>query len=141
MALIGDPNYDGDDSWVRKSEELEDVDMNGFATYLMVEKKLAPGSAKAYLGYVQTHSFLTFGRHMGRPKGLDSVLRRCHIGLSKLSGHVVSRKKAVLTHQVVGILASLKQALGGHPRSEMPLGGHPAGIPRLVHEVRVLGHV
>jgi hypothetical protein len=52
---------------------------------------------------------------MGRPKGSDSRMRRCHIGLTKLSGHVVSRKKAVLTHQVVGILAALEQALGDTP--------------------------
>jgi hypothetical protein len=64
------------------------------------------------LGYVQTHWFMTFGYHLGRPKGADSIVRRSQIGLAKLSTHVVSRKKAILTHQVVGILAALRQVMG-----------------------------
>ena len=45
MSLVGDPTYDSDTSWVRKSEELEDIDMAGFITFLIVIENLAPTSA------------------------------------------------------------------------------------------------
>ena len=113
--LIGDPAYDSDTTYIKKSDEEEDIDMASFLTFLVVREQLAPTTANTYLGYVKTHFALRFGVSLGRSRGVDSRVRRCKVGLAKLSGHVVSRKKAILTHQVVGIVSAVRQSLGDTP--------------------------
>jgi integrase len=115
MMLIGDTAHDGETSYTKKSDEEEDNLMASFLTFLVVREHLAPTTASTYLGYVKTHFAVQFGVSLGRAKGVDSRVRRCKVGLAKLSGHVVSRKKAILTHQVVGIVSAIRQSLGDTP--------------------------